>query len=246
MFFRSVWSRMIQNVQDPKLNCTDWMSHLGTFRIGIAQEGGLEGLKGLKGLNFLVNCGYCGHLGCLGDFIGREAATDPGDKSSTTADWRMFNTLWNTFCPKFYHKFKFDMLKCAEMIWNAFKVSRIVLSGMPGVQISLAGGAAGVDQPLEWYIHPCILWWLYTCRTLPEATTEEVIYDICDFFFAIFAAVQFVCALPQLRDLSGANCGVSKFIQNWARVVNRLGHWSIFVCLFFLLLSRSSFEDIFY
>ena len=127
----------------------------------------------------------------------------------------MFNTLWNTFCPKFYHKFKFDMLKCAEMIWNAFKVSRIVLSGMPGVQISLAGGAAGVDQPLEWYIHPCILWWLYTCRTLPEATTEEVIYDICDFFFAIFAAVQFVCALPHRRDLSGANCGVSKFIQNW-------------------------------
>lgn len=62
------------------------MSHLGTFRIGIAQEGGLEGLKGL---NFLVNCGicgYCGHLGRLGDFIGREAATDPGDKSSTTAD----------------------------------------------------------------------------------------------------------------------------------------------------------------
>jgi hypothetical protein len=192
-----------------------------------------------------VNCGYCGHLGCLGDFIGREAATDPGDKSSTTADWRMFNTLWNTFCtfcPKFYHKFL--SLTC----WNDLKC----IQGLPDSSFwhawcaDFLGWWSSRCWSATWMIHSSELWWLYTCRTLPEATTEEVIYDICDFFFAIFAAVQFVCALPQLRDLSGANCGVSKFIQNWARVVNRLGHWSIFVCLFFLLLSRSSFEDIFY
>ena len=39
-------------------------------------------------------------------------------------------------------------------------------------------------------------------------------------FFAL-DAVQFVWVLPQVRDLSGANCGVSKLIQNFAKIVNR-------------------------
>ena len=77
------------------------MSYLGTFRnhwnCAEGRIGRVERVERVERVGFLVNCG---HLGCLGDFVGREAATDPGDKSSTSADQRMFNI--SQHIPKFY------------------------------------------------------------------------------------------------------------------------------------------------
>ena len=145
----------------------------------IAQKGGLEGLKGLKVLkvlNFLVNGG---HLNVIwGGRFHRSRSCRRSRRQIKHHGPKNFQHIWthifSTICPKFHHFDKFLSLTC----WNAFKVSRIVLPGMPGVQISFPGGAAGLDQPLEWYIYPCMLWWLYklyTCGTLQEATYVEAL-----------------------------------------------------------------------